>query len=599
MIVANSKPVCSIHARLRFPISYVRAQAGRLRSHALKRAAHPQLRMPSVPRPCISLKGAIVALCIMLMAAGACVSPCAAQVSVSSARTGQRAEQAAQLIAEGLKALERGDETAAIALFKKALELNPDDATAHTYLGIFADRAGNLAEAERHFAAAAVNDPSSPSARNNYGAILLKLGRLPEAASQFENSLRLNKDQPSALANLAQIRFSSGTPDDLRTARQLFERAYALAPDLELARAIIVAALRLKDREAAARYYPEYAARLAGAGSQSTGAASRAELGSALFEAGLYKEAIAELDAAVGAEPSNTEAILRLAKSYLALSDPVSAGRTLESALARGLDTAPVYALLASVYEKSGHVENAIPAMRLAIQRDPQSELYRFNYAMLLTNAMAPEAAVIRLKEALGAFPRSAHLWLALGIAHYKVGRNDEATKALLHAIELDPKAAPAYAYLGMTYVEVGQYDAAIRQYERALAINEKLGVVNYLIADALLKQAAADNARIEALLVRAVKLEPTFAPARLALGKLYVRTNRFAEAASEFERVIKLDANIAEAYYQLGRVYTKLKRMSEAQATLATFKRLTDEQKEQEQKARGDIVRRLANVLF
>jgi Tfp pilus assembly protein PilF len=534
-----------------------------------------------------------------LMAAGAWVSPCAAQASVSSAPTGQRAEQAARLVAEGVTALERGDETAAIDLFKKALELNPDDVTAHTYLGVFADRAGNLAEAERHFSAAAINDPSSPAARNNYGAILLKLGRLPQAASQFEASLRLNKDQPSALVNLAQIRFSSGTPDDLRTARQLFERAYALAPDLELARAIIVAALRLKDREAAARYYPEYSARLAGADGPSTKAASRAELGSALFEAGLFKEAVAELDAAVSAEPSNTEAILRLAKSYLALDEPASAGRTLESALARGLDTAPVYALLASVYEKSGHVENAIPAMRLAIQRDPQSELYRFNYAMLLTNAMAPEAAVIRLKEALEAFPRSAHLWLALGIAHYKVGRNDEAAKALLHATELDPKAAPAYAYLGMTYVEVGQYEAAIKQYERALAINEKLGVVNYLIADALLKQATADTARVEALLLSAVKLEPTFAPARLALGKHYVRTNRFAEAASEFERVIKLDANIAEAYYQLGRVYTKLKRMSEAQATLATFKRLTDEQKEQEQKARGDIVRRLANVLF
>lgn len=552
-----------------------------------------------MPSSYASLKATIFVIFMTAMVGAICVSSCAAQASVSPAQTGQRSEQAARLVAEGVMALERNDESAARTLFQKALELNPDDTAAHTYLGIFADRAGNLAEAERHFAAAAIGDPSSPSALNNYGAVLLKLGRLPQAAAQFELSLRLNKDQPSALANLAQIRFAGGTPEDLLTARQLFERAYALTPDLELARAIIVAALRLKDQEAAAKYYPEYAARLAGASSQSASASSRAELGSALFEAGLYREAVVELNAATSADPSNTEAILRLAKSYLALNEAASAGRTLESAVARGLDTAPVYALLASVYEKSGHVENAIPAMRLAIQRDPQSELYRFNYGMLLTNALAPEAAVIRLKEALATFPRSAHLWLALGIAHYKVGRNDEAGKALLRATELDPKAAPAYAYLGMTYVEVGQYDAAIKQYERALSVNDKLGVVNYLIADALLKQATTDGARLETLLLRAVKLEPSFAPARLALGKLYARTNRFAEAAGEFERVIKLDANIAEAYYQLGRVYTKLKRTSEAQATLATFKRLTDEQKEQEQRARADIVRRLANVFF
>src|ERR1051325_1715841 len=129
MIVANSNSLCSIHARLRFPISYVRAHAGCLRSHARKRTAHSWLRMPTIPRSVSSLKGAIAVLFMTLMAAGACVSPCAAQASVSSGRAGQRAEQAARLVAEGVTALERGDETAAIALFKKALELNPDAGT--------------------------------------------------------------------------------------------------------------------------------------------------------------------------------------------------------------------------------------------------------------------------------------------------------------------------------------------------------------------------------------------------------------------------------------------------------------------------------------
>ena len=55
----------------------------------------------------------------------------------------------------------------------------------------------------------------------------------------------------------------------------------------------------------------------------------------------------------------------------------------------------------------------------------------------------------------------------------------------------------------------------------------------------------------------------------------------------------------MAEAYYQLGRVYALIKRADEAQDTLATFKQLSDKQKEQEQKDRRDIVRRLANVLF
>lgn len=545
------------------------------------------------------LFSSILCAVFITTAAAAWVAPCAAQASVSSTPTSTPVEQASRLVAEGVTALERDDETTARGLFQKALELNSNDVAAHTYLGVLADRAGNLAEAERHFAAAAIADPASPAARNNFGAILLKLGRLKMAASQFEISLRLDKNQASPLVNLAQIRFAGGTPDDLRTARDLFERAFALAPDAEIARALLVIALRLDDRKAAAMYLPEYSARLEGANNQITAAASRAELGSALLEAGFLKEAVVELTAAVNADPSNVQAILRLAKASLALNDFPAAGRTLEAAVARGLESAPIYALLAVVYERSGHVENAIPAMRLAIMRDPQSEIYRFKYGMLLTNAMVPEAAVIRLKEALETFPGSAHLWLALGIAHFKAGRNDEAAKTLRHAIELDPKIAPAYAYLGMTYVEIGQYDEAIKQYEQALAIDEKLGVVNYLIADTLLRQPTPDNTRIETQLLRAVKLEPSFALAHLAMGRLYARTNRFEDAAAELERVIKLDANLAGAYYQLGRVYTKLKRTAEAQATLATFKRLSEEQKEQEQKERGEIVRRLANVLF
>jgi tetratricopeptide (TPR) repeat protein len=237
--------------------------------------------------------------------------------------------------------------------------------------------------------------------------------------------------------------------------------------------------------------------------------------------------------------------------------------------------------------------------MRLAIQCDPQSETYRFTYGMLLTGVLAPEAAVIRLNEALQLFPNSARLWLALGIAHFKAGRNEEAAKTLAHAIELDPKFAPAFAYLGMTYVEVGRYDDGLKSYEKALLVNEKLGVVDYLIADALQRQATADASRLELYLVRAVKLEPSFALARLALGKLYFRTERLPEALSEFEQVVKLDPNLPETYYQLGRLYTRLKRPAEAQTTLAKFKQISESQKEQQQKDRKDIVRRLADVRF
>jgi Tfp pilus assembly protein PilF len=508
-------------------------------------------------------------------------------------------EKTESLISEGAAALERGDISSAAQSFQRALKVDKDNVAAHTYLGVIADRAGNLAEAEKHFAAAAIAAPLSPEARNNHGAILLRMGRTEQAATQFEISLRLDKNQPSALINLAQIRFAAGKPDGFRQARELLERARAIAPDAQVSRDLLVIALRQEDTAAAARYFADYTEQLASAQGHITEPQSRAELGAALLHAGLLDEAVTELNAASQASPDSIDVILLLARAHLARKEIAAAGRILEAAVARGLEAGPIYAALADVYEMSGHVENAIPAMRLAIERDPRNEQYRFRYGMLLTDTKAPGAAVLRLQEALKLFPNSARLWFALGIAHFADHNAAEAAVDFKHALEADSKFAPALAYIGMTEAEQGQYAHAEDYYERALAVDEKLTVAHYLLADAILKETSPDLQRAESHLTRAIALDQSFAPARLALGKLYFRLNRLEEAASQLERVIALNPNLAEAHYQLGRVYTRLKRNTEAQAAMTTFKRLSDEQKEQDQNERRDIVRRLANVMF
>jgi Tfp pilus assembly protein PilF len=540
----------------------------------------------------------------------------AAQTRASASRVQSHDEsRASTLVAEGAEALARGDYTAARASFAKALQADPDNVDAHTYLGVLSDRAGDLKEAERHFAAAAAFAPFSASARNNYGALLMRVGRTQLAAAQFEASLKLDPSQPSALVNLAQIHFNSGKPEDLRTARELFARAHAVAPDSEIARALVVINLRLGERDAAATAYRDYSARVAesstsgaststatpssASDASSASAASRAELGAALLEGGLVDEAAAELSTAVALDPSNVDALVALSRAHLRRKDIKAAGLALESAVARGMDSARVYAALADVYEAGGYVENAIPAMRLAIARDPRNESYRLRYGLLLNDTKAPAAAVIRLREALGEFPNSSPLWLALGIAQMGDGKSDDARKSFERALELDPRSAPALAYLGSTYGERGQNAEAAALYERAINAAPNVAVPYYLAADALLKEPEVDAPRVEKYLARAVELEPDFASAHMALAKLYVRGERWTEAAAAFERVTRLDPESSEAHYQLGRVYVRLKRASEAQRELERFKQLSEAQKEKRETDRQELLRRLANVRF
>src|ERR1700749_612934 len=193
---------------------------------------------------------------LLLAAALICAAAACARVSNAQGARATRVQardetRASTLVAEGADALSRGDATAARDSFSKALQAEPDNVDAHTYLGVLSDRAGDLKEAERDFAAAAAFAPFSASARNHYGAVLVRVGRTQLAAAQFEASLKLDPAQPSALVNLAQIKFDSGKPEDLRTARELFTRAHAVAPDAEIARALVVIALRLGERDAA------------------------------------------------------------------------------------------------------------------------------------------------------------------------------------------------------------------------------------------------------------------------------------------------------------------------------------------------------------
>jgi tetratricopeptide (TPR) repeat protein len=112
-----------------------------------------------------------------------------------------------------------------------------------------------------------------------------------------------------------------------------------------------------------------------------------------------------------------------------------------------------------------------------------------------------------------------------------------------------------------------------------------------------MFKASSADTTRIEKYLKRATELDPNLAAAYLTWGKLYVRANRYSEAAPLLERAVSLQPELLEAHYQLSRVLVKLKRTDEANRELEIFKQLSEKQKARNEGR--EIARRLANVRF
>jgi Tfp pilus assembly protein PilF len=503
-----------------------------------------------------------------------------------------KSESIAQSLGEAAAAFSGGDLSFARKLLQKILIAAPENAAAHALAGIVADREGNLPAAERHLAKAARLQPKSPEMRNNYGAILLRLNRKNEAAKEFLASLAVNSNQRSALVNLAQIRFDE---NNLTAARDLFEKAENIQPDAEIKRALVIISLRLKDTERAKKEFQSYFI----SAKDITNQADRGELATLLLENDLVSEAIQDLEAAINLDQPNPDLLVLLSRAYLRQKNIKSAGKLLESAVARGFVEAKIYAALAEVYEAAGYFENAIPAMRRAIEKDSQNEFYHARYGLLLVDAKAPAAAAIRLNEAVREFPNSARLFLALGIAQMNDNKTAEARAAFERALTIDPKLIPALAYSAMTFTDQARYEESLKIYERGLALDDKNAVLHYLLADTLLKTTSPDVSRIENALKKAIALDAKLAQAHLALGRLYVRQERWTEAAASLENAAKLDLNHSETFYQLGRVYARLKRAEDSRAALAKFKQITDNQKERRENERRELVRRLANVRF
>lgn len=516
---------------------------------------------------------------------------------ISTAGSAQTNNLLEKTLNEAGEAVSANDLSRAKTLVRKLLIAAPRSVEAQTLAGVLADRQNDLPAAEKYFAVAARLEPKSSATRNNYGAILLRRGRIAEAAREFRASLAANPNQPSAQINLAQIYFDKGTTTDLRAARTLFENAFNIAPDIEVARALVITDLRLNETDLARKDFRQFAA--LAENSDSLPAARRVELGSSLLEKGLFAEAQSELDSALAVSPNDVETIVLLSRARLAQKEIKSAGMLLESAAARGIDDARIYAALGDVYTAGGFYENAIPAMRLAIERDKGNEEYRFRYGLLLVDTKAPAAAVIRLTESVKEFPRSARLWLALGIAQFNDSKTVEARQSVENALTFDARLVPAIAYLAAIEDETGKSVEAASNYERALALDGKNAALNYLLAEALLKNAASDIERIEKHLRLAIETDDSLAAAHLALGRLYARQKRFAEAAAELEKTVAFQPDRAEAYYQLGQIYVRLKRPDESRAALAKFKELSELEKKQTDAERRELVRRLANVKF
>jgi len=99
---------------------------------------------------------------------------------------------------------------AAETCLRRAVALDPKDATARVRLGSLMSHQGHLEEAIELFLEAQRISPNNPDAHSGYGQVLISQGKLDEAAPSLQRALALDKDQLDAHLGTARMLLLKG-----------------------------------------------------------------------------------------------------------------------------------------------------------------------------------------------------------------------------------------------------------------------------------------------------------------------------------------------------------------------------------------------------
>jgi tetratricopeptide (TPR) repeat protein len=335
-----------------------------------------------------------------------------------------------------------------------------------------------------------------------------------------------------------------------------------------------------------------------------------------------------ELRKAAAATPDNAEANRRMGQFYVAHGQPAKAIPFLERARqlnpqepATGRDlalawlgtgqfdaardllnfqakqesSAEVHRLLARAEEGSGMFQEASREYQLAAKLEPAEEnLFGVGYELIL--AGLPQEAARAFEAGLQPFPRSGTLLIGFGTAQFLEGRSAEAVHSFLQAADLNPADPGPYPFLAGTFgISGAEIDRVRGSFKRYLELAPDNAEASYFYALTLSYGSArssdgADLSSAEALLKRALVLDPKLAKAHFQLGTLYAQRGAYQNAVTEYEDTIRLAPDLREAHYRLAGAYRQTGRNELAAREMKLFEDMRAQETSDREDARISI---------
>ncbi len=329
----------------------------------------------------------------------------------------------------GLERHQAGKFSEAEAIYRKVLQVEPDNAQALYLLGRLGAQAGQYEAAVALLTRAVALHPTQAPWQLSLGEAYARWGKPEEAAAAFSQAIALDPSLAAAHTHMGIMRYGQGRLTD---AEQCFSQVVRLSP---------------QDTQA------------------------RANLGRALFDQGKQTEALDQFRQAARLAPNDPSAQFNLGTVLQSAGHFEEARAAFEQALAHDPNNAQAHNNLGIVLRALNRLNQAESHYRRAIEIDPASVSAYNNLAVVLSDLNRHREAVAAYREVIKRAPQVAEAYSNLAGSLETMGEVDEAIEVAQRAIGLNAQLPQAYCNLGMCLQSRGQLDEAIEAYRTGLQV--------------------------------------------------------------------------------------------------------------------------------
>lgn len=284
---------------------------------------------------------------------------------------------------------------------------------------------GRSEEAAARLREAIASDPRHWRSHCALGQILAAASRLQDAEASYETSVAIHPD-PSCMARLAQVLL---VQEKLERAEDVLRRAAALDGAAE---SVLYNLARLLDRserfEEAVEVWERF---IAVAADPARLVAARVRAARIYVLLGRPVDAIVPYRAALAADPGKNDVRAELASALMQSSRLDEAWSEYEILIAAGTLDAAGLSNAGSLCQLRGDLPRAVELLSRSVAMDRSSIPTRIALAMAQAQSGQDAAAIATLEAVVADNPEHVKAWFLMGQSLRKVGRLEEARKAL------------------------------------------------------------------------------------------------------------------------------------------------------------------------